>query len=140
MRYVKCVNPKKTRNWTSGDPMKFTDVGNNIGIGKIEDADKIRQIEAMIADNRGGIFFIEEAEFESLKKNQTSSPASTPWREEISRRGVEVNRRVSGLPPSIAPEAGVAGTNLTVGPNPQTQTGGTGINVEVPRPKASKRT
>ena len=133
MRYVKCVNPKKRRGWANGEPMRFTDVGNNLGVGKIEDAGKIREIETMISDNRGGIFFIEEDEFESLKKNQTSSAPSTPWRQEMSGRGIEVNRKPSGQLPSIPPDQAAA----AVEPRPAAPQAD--MKTEVTRPTASKR-
>lgn len=137
MKFVKCVNPKKSRSWSDGSPMRFTDVGNNTGIGKIEDAGKIREIEAMIADNRGGIFFIEETEFEALKKNQNSSPPSPgPWRQEISRRGIEVNRLPLGQGPSTIPEAAVAATEA----RPAAPQAAMAPAAEPPRPKATKRT
>jgi len=92
----------------------------------------------MIAEQRGGVFSIDQPEYDALKKNLSSStPSSAPWREEMSRRGIEVNHRPLAPQPSIEPAPAAAEINRPSAiPN---MAGATGNPPEPVRPKATKR-
>lgn len=134
MRYFKCVQPKKKRYASDGSPINFIDLGNGWGVGATDRPQLAAELDRMIAEQRGGVFSIDQAEYDQLKKNRSSSPASAPWREEISRRGVEINHRPAlETLSSIVPEAAAAETESKPAA-PQVA-----MTEEPPRPKASKR-
>ena len=89
-RFYRFVKPSAKRSWSDGSPIKVTDIGNEIGLYATDNPKKIEELDLMIAEQRGGAYAISYEEFEKLKKNRTSPSI---WREEISRRGLEVNRQ-----------------------------------------------
>lgn len=133
MRFFKCRFPKTKRYASNGQTINFIDVGGDVGVGKTDNDWLAKEIDGMIAEQRGGVFAIDEAEYEGLKKNPTSStPSAGLWREELSRRGPERDRKPLLQSLSTALERDVAETSEEAEPAPT-------VSEPLTKPKATKR-
>jgi len=108
--FYKCGAPRQLRLLSNGSNVKFTAVSLEVGIFSTDNDFVIQELDLMINEGRGGVSRVSEPQYQELKKNQ-SSP--TPWREEIGKRGLEINKRpvrevTAGPAPQLAAEAATA--------------------------------
>lgn len=108
MAYFKCRAPRSTRLLSNGAGLKFQPVNVEEGIYATDNEGLIKELRTMIREQRGAIWEIQEQEYDTLKKNRITSQ---PWREEIGRRGYEVNRApVPRFTNPVSPEGEVLAT------------------------------
>ena len=81
--FFKKHNPSQALIFSDGSGFKgFTTVSHEIGILATEDPRIIREFEACIAGQRGGVEKITSEEFLALQSKKNSSPLKPQWREE----------------------------------------------------------
>lgn len=88
--FYKAGSPRQKRFLSNGSPIQFTVIDVNWGVLATDNEMVIKELNQMVDEKRGGVFRSDQAEYEALKKNRTSGK---PWREEMGRRGIEVNQR-----------------------------------------------
>lgn len=121
---------------SNGAALKFNAVTVETGILATSDPFIIKEIDAMIAQQRGGVFRIGQAEYEELKKNRISTQ---PWREEVGHGGYEVNRQSQR---SEQPNPGMDGRAQATAQALAASSASPPVAADIPspmfRPKASK--
>lgn len=135
-KFYKFGAPRTKRYTSNGALIAVTVIDQAWGVFATDNEIVQGELDAMIAGQRGGVFAIGAPEYHRLKKNQIST---SPWREEIGGRGLEVNKQpVQSTPrPNPAPteaEGVVAGDAMAAqGAEAESQPDA------LERPKAVKR-
>jgi|SRR6185436_11446279 len=109
--YFKAAAPRQKRWLSNGSHVQFSPVTTELGVFSTDNEFVIKELNLMIAESRGGVFAIDEREYETLKKNRISG---RPWREELGKRGLEVNQRPVQHQPN--PQAMAAATAAEAAP------------------------
>lgn len=96
-RFYKKIDPRIAVG-LRGRAVKFSDVGNMIGIFSTQDVTVQGELNFLITSRKGGVSEIGYEEYDQLKKNKTSTNL---WREEM---GNFSQRETLHLPPAKSAE------------------------------------
>lgn len=99
--YVKAV-PKLPLQLNSGASIRFENIDHEWGIFATEDPNLIREIDACIAEHKGGVERITAEQYLELKSKKNGSSLKPRWREEFVLGQHVRDRLLRGSPQAAA--------------------------------------